>query len=612
MEDQTTFNIPSNPIQCQKLISLITVDWLNHKHNWAFMGQCLYNVLDDDGLELFVRYSPQQFEDQANAVWSSYQKTRHGLSALRTIARKLNKEKFNLWIDECVMAAAIGAVGECAAMTEIADIAKFKFGDYFVCSNVGSQTWWQHNGRWQQLSHGHSLREKFSRELCPIFVRVRTGITELGDEDNVKAMYKKCVDIIKGLKDPGFKGVLMRECADKFYIEDFEAQCDENHDILCVKNGIMVFNQKEVVRDPTGETDDIIRDVKPYLRDSYPEDLVTLQMEVPYDPTLSWEHPDVMFIMEFFKKVLYKPDLIDFSLKHKASCLTGKNKNKFLVMNIGKTAHNAKSTCATLDRVTFGKYSGKLPLSVITGKPLAAGAADPAIACTKGTRLQQLDEVNKTMQINPTNLKTFTGNDEVWARKLYSNGSTFLPQFTMIMYANEAPDAKNCASDNGVHERNVWVPHDSRFTTTAPSSVEEQWRLRVFKADPHIDVELKKRAYAYFWILVQYYTKYTEEGLTLPDEVAAANARYRLANDIYSQFVSSRMEKTDRHADYVSVFDIYTVYKLWFAEAYPQSKITDRESFASELERLLGKPESDEKRYHGYKMKSEVKTFNRQ
>ena len=69
------------------------------------------------------------------------------------------------------------------------------------------------------------------------------------------------------------------------------------------------------------------------------------------------------------------------------------------------------------------------------------------------------------------------------------------------------------------------------------------------------------------------------------------------------------MEKSERRADYVALFEIYNVFKLWFAECYPGKKPIDREEFAIEMTRILGEAEDQEKRYFGYKMKSEIKKF---
>ncbi len=596
MDIHQAFNIPSNLVQSQKLLSFIDQEWLANRENWVFIGQCLYNAIGQQALALFERYSPSHFEPEIRETWLSYEKTMHGMFALKTLARRRSNNRFKQWQQETVLSAAIGALQETASITELADITMFLFGDMFVCSDVGSQRWWHFTGSiWQSLSGGHSMKQKFSRELAPIFQSIYGGLAGAGDDIEVKMMKKKCIEIIRSLKDPGGKQTLMRECAEIFYVDDFENNCDEDRYILGLPNGVYDLQKMK-------------------MREAYPEDLLTLQMGVPYDEGLSWESDDVIYMMDFYKKVLYKEDLIDFSLKHKSTCLVGGNLNKKLVMNIGETAHNAKTTCATLDRHTFGKYSGKLPLGVLVGQTPKVGEANPALAGTKGTRLQQIDEANKNQRINMSFMKTGTGNDEIWARKLYSNGGTFAPQFTLIMYANEAPDAKSCVGDDGSWERFVWLPHDSRFTSDAPDSIEKQWKTRTFKADRHIDIQLKKRAYAYLWILVEKYKQYLEDGgeLKEPDDVLKRNAKYKYSSDIYMQFKDNKIEIIDSRTSYVPLADLYIAFKLWYNDAGHKGNIPSREDFMKEISRLIGDPVGFEKRFNGMKIKnSEVRRFDR-
>ena len=596
MEEQTSYGVPEPSVQCARLLSLLGADLLNDHERWQFVGQCLYNVLGEKGFFLFERYTSQVFQAELAAFWSDLQKTRHGLSALKTMARRANRKGFDLWMKEVVHDAAAGSLEKHAGMTEIADLARFMFGHEFVCSDSKMQEWWHFNGTtWEKLSAGHAMKQKFSRELSPIYLQLLIELESVQDNEEAAKLAKRAVIITKGLKEPGFKGVLMQECAETFYVKDFYSNCDEDHYLLGLPNGVYDFHKMK-------------------LRDAYPEDMITLQMGVPLDESLSYDHPDVKYMMDFFRKVLYKPDLIDFSLKHTATCLMGGNTDKLFVMNIGPTAHNGKTTRATLDRYTFGKYSGKLPLGVLVGKTPDSTTPDPAIAGTKGTRMQQLDESNKLQELNASFLKNRTGNDEIRCRPLYSNGFHMIPQFTLVLYANAPPGSSSAGGDPGMNERTVWVPHDSRFTMDAPNDEAEQWKTRTFKADPHIKIELHKRAHAYLWILFDFLKLYKKEGLKKPDDVLEKTRLYQYKNDIRKQFLDTFVEVTERHADYATSSDLYSNYKLWFGDAYTDRKqrMGSREDFEEDVLRILKiAPIGNEKRYHGIKLKTEVKNFNR-
>uniref|UniRef100_A0A6C0CGN3 Bacteriophage/plasmid primase P4 C-terminal domain-containing protein n=1 Tax=viral metagenome TaxID=1070528 RepID=A0A6C0CGN3_9ZZZZ len=596
MEEQTCYGVPASSVQCAKLLSLLGVGILGDHEKWKFVGQCVYNILGASGRSLFERYTPQKFQAELENFWSDLQKTKHGLAALKVMAKRANRSGLDLWMREVVHDAAAGSLVAYAGMTEIADLARFLFGHEFVCSDAKAQEWWHFNGIiWEKLSAGHSMKQKFSRELSPIYLQLLIELEGVRDSEGINPLIKRCTEITRGLKEPGFKSVLMQECGETFFIKDFYSNCDEDHYLLGLPNGVYDFH-------------------KMILRDAYPEDMITLQMGVPLDEGLSWEHPDVKYVMDFFRKVLYKPDLIDFCLKHTATCLMGGNTDKLFVMNIGPTAHNGKTTRAALDRFTFGKYSGKLPLGVLVGKTPDSTTADPALAGTKGTRLQQLDESNKLQEFNASFLKNNTGNDEIWCRPLYSNGFHMIPQFTLVLYGNEPPGSTSSGGDAGMNERTVWVPHDSRFTMDAPDDEAEQWKTRTFKADPHIKIELHKRAHAYLWLLFEYLKRYKAEGLKKPDEVLEKTRLYQYKNDIRKQFVDTFVEVTNRHADYVGSSDLFSSYRVWYGECFPdrKGKMGSREDFEGDLLRILKiSPIGGEKRYHGIKLKTEVRVFDR-
>lgn len=595
--DEDDIQIPSIEDQASKVLTFIREEWFNVRSNWIFIGQCIYNIYGNEGQELFSRYTKSQFRSDFERIWSSYEKTRHGLASLKYLAKDTKYGKPNLyyeWMSNELIKAAYIACKPTSGMTEIADICKFMFGDQFICASVQSSLWYQFNNKhWQALDGGHTLKQKFSRELVKQFTAIKGGIENIIDpedkDDPRRKELARCMSIIKGLKDPSFKANLMRECSETLWVQDFENECDENQYLLAFPNGVYDFKIMG-------------------FRETYPEDWVTLQCGVPYRDYYTWDHEEVKDVMLFFKKVLFDQDIIDFTLGHKATCLLGFNMDKFLVMYVGETAHNGKTTYQKLDKWAFGKYAGKLPLGVIVGKTPEAGAANPAMAATKGKRLEYIDEANKTQQINYSALKTMTGNDEFIARKLFSNGGPINPQFTLIMVVNQPP--KSGSSDAAIWERFVMIPFDSRFTSSAPESVEEQWKQRLFPADPFIEEKLKKLAPAYMWVLIQYFIRYQEEGgLKKPQSVIDKTKKYQNDNDIYLQFKNAKIEHTGRNSDYIKVEDIYTQYKMWLNDNNSMIKPESSNEVIAEMTRLLKAP--FEGRWLKYRMKVDIKSFGR-
>lgn len=597
MRITTSFNLPSEETQCQFLLTIIGPEFVQNESNWRFVGECLKNVLGRAGLEILEPYTSENLKEELNSMWIKLPKSRYGLASLKILAERQDKEKYQKWCTDVVWTAAIGSLKKTAGMTEIADIAKFLFGHLFVCTNAVSQTWWSFNGTcWERVNGGSTIKQKFSREMAIIYEAVYDEISTMDqEEDSTRLMTKKAAEITKGLKDQGFKISLMKECAEICEVKDFESQMDEDHYLMGLPNGILDMRDFSNI----------------HLRPSYPDDWISLQTHASYRPDIySWDHEDVKFVMNFKRQILTDDATREFSLKHRGSCLMGGNKDKLFIINIGETAHNGKTTDATFDRATFGSYAGKMPLGAISGPTPKANEVNPALVMTKGTRIQQIDEVSKKQEFNAAFMKAMCGNDEQTGRALYSNGITFLPQYNTFMSCNTAPTRIESAGDAGMDERGVLIPHESRFTSKAPESIEEQWRQRVFKANPHIKIELNKRIDAYLWILVEYLKKYLKEGLQQPQRVIEKTQKYQYSNNPYIQFKSEKLEITTRPVDYVALQDLYVNYKLWFADSYPGKRIENKESFSQEIEKVLGQPTGSDLRFHGIKLKSIAKHFN--
>lgn len=595
MGDNQKCGLPNDDEQITTLLSMFGKDFMSNRAHWVSIGQCLKNLYDEDGRGRFEEITPDVFKSELDEFYDDLRTTRHGLPSLKLLAKESNPERYSEWSHKSVFSAALGSLKDTAGMTEIADIAKFLFGDMYVFTTDGWFEFEPNKHKWTKLIKGSKLQQKFSRELSTLYVEVYDNLNDMKDlppeaKDLFKEMKERCKKIAKGLKEPPFKASLLEECSQVCFDDTFITNVDEDHMLLGLKNGVFDFSTMT-------------------HRRGFPEDFITHQASVSWKPGFySWEHPDVKEVMLFFKKVLFHDELIDFSLKHKSTCCVGGNLDKFCMIYIGETAHNGKTTTQKLDKYTFGTYFGKLPLGAVVGKTLNSNEADPALAKTKGQRIVGIDEANQTQTFNFSFVKTATGNDEIFARPLYSQGFTFIPQFKLFMYLNIPPSAKT--SDPAIWERLVLLPHDSRFVPNPPETEELQWEKRVFKADPFIDTKLKALAPAYFWILTQYWLKYKKEGLTKPDAVLQKSQKFKYENDLYAQYVDGRIEKTDRQIDFIPLTDCYINFKQWHTDAYPKSHTPDKQQFEKELSRLLG-PLSPDSKWHGVKTKTTMQTFNR-
>ena len=600
--DHEIIGMPQASWICESLLGLLGESFFEDRQNWLMVGRCVKNSLGAKGLEIFKNFTHAKYSSETEQTWKTLSRSRHGLNSIKMMAERCNPDQFRAWQSDIATRAALGALGATAGITKIADIANFLYGYKYLYT--GGTSWWAfENNVWQKMTNAASLRQKFSRELSALFENIYNEVMHASMEDpenlELKKMAKKAENIVVGLQDPAFKSKVQIECQETFLQTKFEDETDEDPYILAMPNGILDMHGYK-----KGEI---------FLRPAYPDDWVTLQTRASYYPDIyNWDHPDVKYYMEFMRKILPDRSTREFCLKHKGSCLMGLSKDKLIPLNIGETAHNGKTTIAKVDRQIFGTYSGKLPLGAIVGRTPEVNAVNPAIAATKGTRLQQLDEGNRQQELNASLFKLLGGNDEQWARKLFSNGGSFVPQYNVVMYGNSAPSTLNSAGDSGVTERIVLIPHTSRFTSNPPESPEEQERLHIYKADPHICSELYERRDAGLWIYVEYLGKYLTEGLQQPDAVLKKTKAYQYVNDPYKQFVDAKLEMTHNRIDYVPLREIYATFKAWFMDAFPGKRTENLENFAVELGKVINAtPEGGDRRMHGVKVKSDIRRVDR-
>jgi phage/plasmid-associated DNA primase len=119
---------------------------------------------------------------------------------------------------------------------------------------------------------------------------------------------KKIMKIICELKTTAKKNNILKECAEMFYYEKFEDQLDSNVNLIGFKNGVYDLELLE-------------------FREGRPDDYISFSTNInhqDYDP----ENKVNEEVMEFVRKVMPKPHLLEYLMKCFASFLSGKNKEE--------------------------------------------------------------------------------------------------------------------------------------------------------------------------------------------------------------------------------------------------------------------------------------------
>ena len=217
--------------------------------------------------------------------------------------------------------------------------------------------------------------------------------------------------------------------------------------------------------------------------------------------------------------------LIEYFQKAAGYSLLGDNREQVMFICHGSGA-NGKSLLLETIREVVGTYGQSVPVSALMYAKSNVGGAHPEIARLRGIRFALASETEKGHRWSANRIKQLTGGDTVAARALYRDISEFKPKATIWVACNYKPEVD--AADAAMWRRMRLIPF-----------------LRVFKTeeqDPNLSEKLaKERDNILAWML-QGLAMYREQGLTEPDVVIKATARYRDEMDSVKRFIETQAE----------------------------------------------------------------------
>ncbi len=287
-------------------------------------------------------------------------------------------------------------------------------------------------------------------------------------------------------------------------------------------------------------------------------------------------------IFEFLNKIIPNKNVLDYLLKILGKSLVGKPDEKFFIFT-GPNGANGKSTLINLLEKTFGDYTTGIDVSLITNKRTASSSATPDIVRLKGKRLLTFQEPESNDKIRTGLLKQYTGGDTIIARGLYEDPITFKLQANMIMCCNDLPDLMSI--DGGTMRRIKVVEFTSRFVDNPNPRKKNEYKR---------DMNLQEKIniwYPYFMnILIMYYYKGLNEGISEPDEVNKATEKYKHDNDIFDRFFNQCIEECENNENYETLQNIYMFFTTWWQTNLTHLKIPDEKKFKKALRQKYGSP----------------------
>lgn len=537
-------------VEAQNLVSMLSRKRASYKFSWYQVGNCLYNI-DYRLLNVWIKFSKtttrKNFKPgECEQLWKKMKTTGYHLNTLHFFASTDNPESHAEYQE--IKIGRLLKKGFDISNNSIARLLMEKFRYKFRCAHIKNNLWYEFKDhRWIKIDSAYTLRNKISEDLTQDYIKMQSA---LYDKARMNTGHKKdhyfkqaatISKIIKNLNTTAFKTSVIRECADLAFDSTFLDRLDENHNLLCFENGVY----------------DLEAD---YFRPGCPDDYISLCTKYKYIE-LNDDDETVAEIYDFMKKIQPDKEMRKYLWILLSTCLCGSIAEEDFYVFTGSGA-NGKSKLMEIMRHALGDYYKPMNVLVITGKRTSASAATPEIANKKGIRICPLDEPRATDEIDCGFMKIFTGNDVIETRNLFSDPIYFKPQFKPFLLANVLPKIRS--DDDGTWRRIKVIPFNTKFIKKSPELDSLELKEGTYWADINLSKKLPNWKEMFMALLVIYHRKYKKNGLIHPKLVTQETEDYRKRCDIYQDFISEYLMKSDDDQDYIKLSNIYSGMRSWF------------------------------------------------
>lgn len=413
-----------------ELMPMLSASRADSYETWMDIGWAFYCIGDgcQEALELWIQFSQKTtktgYFDETYCIktWSGMISKGKSLGTLKHYAKTDSPEQYEQW---CRKKAS-------SHVKEVIDGGHEGYANmlYDLYSNVyctgclePKVQWFEYKDHhWKRIEGGHTLRQKINdditeilkKEKAKVYIEMGTRLDNNEDDNNEQEnkVVKNIDKNIKQLNNVPFKNSIMSACTYKFYKEDFINKLDSDKNLLGFSNGVL--------------------DVKNLVfRPGVPEDYITLSTGYEFKE-FDMSDPDVLEVQDFLMKIFPDEDLRTYFIEYAAGLLRGGNTRKTFVVMSG-VGDNGKSVLIEMIEQALGKYSIKLPTSLIVGKRTQSSQASPELARTHGVRFAVLQEPDGKDVINQGILKELTGNDTFYNRTLFKEGTDITPMFKLCL-----------------------------------------------------------------------------------------------------------------------------------------------------------------------------------
>ena len=474
------------------------------------------------------------------------------------------------------------------------------YGHEFRCSYGSKRAgeWFQYVGHsWKHLRTPNELRARLSAEVRHNYIeadrefgrRITLAINNESENKFLEEKRKKILQIERQLEMASFKDSVLKECAEKFYDEDFLSRLNCNANIVGVANGVLELRWF----DPATQA------YKVRFRNGMPEDSISFQMgrsepDLDAIPYIEWSQVSAeerRGLEGFFERIYPDAVLRKYVLTLLSSCLEGQNREQRFYIMQGRGS-NGKSMIQTLMRYTFGDYQTSLQTTALTRKRPESGAANPDMIVTKCKRYIYMGEPDQNEKLNTARMKQLSGEDIVEARGLFADQEKFKMMGKIFLACNDLPPVSSM--DDGTWRRIRTIPHIATFVDPDKPTNPEAF---IYPKDLTLEDKLRKWRTAFLSLLVHYYeTEYMVSGLREPDSVKEASNKYKEENDTFHSFLQENFV-LEAGAGPITISQVMESYTDWKRKQFGRTELKRKEII--ERVRAVCDRKSTEKQFWG-------------
>lgn len=279
------------------------------------------------------------------------------------------------------------------------------------------------------------------------------------------------------------------------------------------------------------------------LRAGRPDDRITLQTSVDYDPAAPCERWQT-FVNEIFDN---DPELIAFIQRAAGYSLTADTREQCFFMCVGHGA-NGKSTFLSALSSVWGDYGYTTDTNVFASNAGSKDSTPFDLAELLGRRLVLMSETKANSRMNEQSIKNFTGGERINAQKKFGHPFEFQPVGKLWMGINHQP--KVVDDSHGFWRRVRLIPFTRTF---AGSSDNRNLKQELMAESPGILAWAVKGCRS--WL---------DNGLNPPLSVMKATDAYQESEDPILDFILERVEANS--STEVPCNGTYMSYKEWARE----------------------------------------------